>query len=149
MVISCTQGYFASGEIQRDTHVGLQSGENFCRRPSGICCAHFDSERKILRRRQPRRCRRKWRFIGTFRQSQPWYPVRRLLCRPCHRIPPQKVPTKVVFHRHLSAIYDVARDVVQCLMTWAVSRYVVDPQIHSIRCVDQSAIQVTVEIYPR
>ena len=35
-----------------------------------------------------RRCRRKRRFIGTFRQSQPWYPVRRLLCRPCHRIPP-------------------------------------------------------------
>ena len=49
----------------------------------------------------PRRCRRKWRFIVTFRCPRLWVPVRRPFWRPCLRAPSKKVPTKAVFHRHL------------------------------------------------
>ena len=64
---------FVSGsvEIQRDTHVGLQSGGKlFVDDPLGFAV-------RSLIPRQPRRCRRKCRFIVTFRHPQPWNPVRR------------------------------------------------------------------------
>ena len=48
-----------------------------------------------------RRCRRKWRFIVTFRCPRLWVPVRRPFWRPCLRAPSKKVPTKVAFYRHL------------------------------------------------
>lgn len=54
---------FVSGsvEIQRDTHVGLQSGGKlFVDDPLGFAV-------RSLIPRQPRRCRRKCRFIVTFR----------------------------------------------------------------------------------
>ena len=79
----------------------------------------------------PRRCRRKRLFIVTFRYPQLCGPVRRPFSQAYLRTPSEKVPTKVTFHRHLPVISDVARDVVQCWMAWAVIRFVVAPQIHT------------------
>ena len=78
-----------------------------------------------------RRCRRKRHFIVTFRYPQLCGPVLRPFSQTYLRAPSEKVPTKVTFHRHLPVISYVARDVLQCWMTWAVSRFVVAPQIHT------------------
>ena len=73
------------------------SGTRNCATPSiGPSAGHTSALRS-------RRCRRKRRFIVTFRCPQLWDSVHRPFCRPYLRAPFMKVPTKAAFHRHLPA----------------------------------------------